>query len=304
MTLPGKPREARPVPQPLHPVKTMKTLNPEAVKVLVGTGRGLRFTESPRWRDSRFIFIDIHDSAVKAVDLEGKLETLRELPFKPNGLGIRPDGRFVLTDALHLQVLQDGADGLEPFADLSDMAVFCLSDGLVDAQGRYYVSDIGYNFWDPSAPPSRNCVINRVDPDGAIARVADGLAFPNGMVITSDGRTLIIAETDGQCLTAYDIAPDGGLSGRRVYAQLPEGVQPDGIVLDAEGAVWLANPAGSPTVLRVAEGGEVLATLDLPIHAYAVMLGGPERPPPLHQHFSLPRRGGGHDQPNGADPGA
>lgn len=255
----------------------MQSLNPASVKVLVGLGQGLRFTESPRWRDGRFIFIDIHDSAVKAVDLEGRLETLRQLPFKPNGLGIRPDGGFVLSDALHLAVLQDGKDGLEPLADLSEKAIFCLSDGIVDAQNRYYVSDIGYNFWDPQAPPSRNCVINRVEPDGAVIREADGLAFPNGIVITPDGKTLIIAETDGQRLTAFDIAPDGGLSGRRVYAQLPEGVQPDGIVLDAEGAVWVANPAGAPAVLRVAEGGKVLATLDLPVHAYAVMLGGPDR---------------------------
>jgi len=255
----------------------MTTLNPEAVKVLVGRGRGLRFTESPRWRDGRFIFIDIHDSAVKSVDLDGRLETLLQLPFKPNGLGIGPDGRFILCDALHLKVLHDRSGSLEPLADLSEAAIFCLSDGIVDAQGRYYVGDIGYNFWDPEAAPSRNCVINRVDPDGAVVRVAEGLAFPNGMVITPDGRTLIVAETDGERLTAFDIAPDGGLSGRRVFAPLPHGVSPDGIALDAEGAVWVANPAGAPAVLRVREGGEVLATLQLPVHAYAVMLGGPER---------------------------
>lgn len=97
------------------------------------------------------------------------------------------------------------------------------------------------------------------------------------MVLTPDGRTLIVAETNGSRLTAFDVTADGALSGRRVFAQLPADVQPDGICLDADGAVWVANPAGAPAVLRVREGGEILATLDLPVHAYAIMLGGPDR---------------------------
>lgn len=115
----------------------MQILDPKAAKVLVGRGRGLRFTESPRWRNGRFIFIDIHDPAVKAVDLDGRLETLLNLPFKPNGLGVGPDGRLVLSDALHLIVHRDQGGVLAPSADLSAAAVFCLSDGLVDGRGRY-----------------------------------------------------------------------------------------------------------------------------------------------------------------------
>ena len=120
-------------------------------------------------------------------------------------------------------------------------------------------------------------MIDCVEPDGRARVVADGLHFPNGMVITPDGRTLIVAECMGHRLTAFDIRADGSLANRRVYAQLPDDVNPDGIALDAEGAVWLANPEGRHAVLRVREGGEIVDRIDLNTHAYAVMLGGPER---------------------------
>lgn len=247
-------------------------------KVLVGMGQGLRFAESPRWRGDRWWFIDIHDSAIKSVGLAGDLRTEIALPFKPNGLGFMGDGSVVFSDALHLAMKRWDGAGLHDLADLSQTCVFCLSDAITDPAGRTWVSDIGYNFWNPQVPPAETCVIARVDSDGAVTRVAGDLRFPNGLVITPDGKTLIIAETNGFCLTAFDIAADGSLSGRRVYARLPEGVQPDGICLDAEGAVWLANPgAQDAAVLRVREGGEVTDRIELEAHAYAVMLGGPER---------------------------
>lgn len=248
-----------------------------APKILVGIGSGLRFTESPRWHDGRLWFLDIHDSAIKAVDLDGRLETIVALPFKPNGFGFRPDGTLLVGDALNLRLMQWDGAALHLVADLSGTAVFCLSDGVVDPQGRMYVGDIGYNFWDSQAQPVESCIIARIDPDGSVARVADGLAFPNGMVITPDGRTLIVAETNGHRLTAFDIAADGSLANRRVFAQFDQSVQPDGIALDAEGAVWLANPAGQPGVLRVREGGEIVEQITLDVHAYAVMLSGPDR---------------------------
>lgn len=251
----------------------MQTLQP---KVLVGKGNGLRFTESPRWREGRLWFIDIHDSAIKSVDMEGDLRTEIALPFKPNGLGFCRDGSVMFSDALHLQVHRWIGGKLHPVANLAGTTVFCLSDAVVDAADHIYVSDIGYNFWNPDAQPVDTCVIVRVDPGGIAIKVADGLKFPNGLVITPDGKTLIIAETDAFRLTAFDVASDGSLSGRRIYAQLPEGVRPDGICLDADGAVWVANPAGNPAVLRVREGGEVTAYGELDVHAYAVMLGGPE----------------------------
>jgi len=245
-------------------------------QTLIDLGHGLRFTESPRWREDRLWFIDIHDNAIKSVSLASDLRTELTLPFKPNGLGFLPDGSVVFSDALNLAMKRWDGKELHDLAGLGDVAVFCLSDAIADSQGRIYVGDIGYNFWNPEAAPVDTCVIARVDPDGAVTKVANGLKFPNGMVITPDGRTLIVAETEGFRLTAYDVDANGGLSNRRLFAQLPQGVQPDGICLDAEGAVWVANPAGQPAVLRVREGGEVTHRIDLNGHAYAVMLGGPD----------------------------
>ena len=127
-------------------------------------------------------------------------------------------------------------------ADISDFTKFCLSDGIVDAKGRLYVGDIGYNFLDPAAKPVETCVIVLVGPDGRASVVADKLFFPNGMVITPDGRTLIVGETLGHRLTAFDIQEDGSLSNRRVWGKLPSSVGPDGICLDAEGAVCAPVP--------------------------------------------------------------
>lgn len=246
-------------------------------EILVGHGQGLRFTESPRWRGDRLWFIDIHDSAIKSVSLAGDLRTEIALPFKPNGLGFMPDGAVVFSDALNLKMKRWDGAALHEVADLASSCVFCLSDAITDRQGRIWVSDIGYNFWNPDAAPAETCVIVRIDPDGSVTKVADNLRFPNGLVITPDGKTLIIGETNGFRLTAYDIAGNGSLSNRRVWAQLPEGVQPDGICLDGQGAVWVANPGVSgPKVLRVREGGEVVDTVDLDVHAYAVAIGGPD----------------------------
>lgn len=244
---------------------------------LVGLGQGLRFTESPRWREDRLWFIDIHGNAIRSVGLAGDLRTEIELPFKPNGLGFLPDGSVVFSDALNLKMKRWKDGALHDFADLSGTAVFCLSDAITDDQGRTWVGDIGYNFWNPEAAPAETCVIARIDPDGTVTRTAGDLRFPNGLVITSDGRTLIIGETNGFCLTAFDVGADGSLTNRRVWAQLPEGVQPDGICLDPAGAVWVSNPGeAGPKVLRVLEGGEVTDTVEMDVHAYAVAVGGSE----------------------------
>jgi sugar lactone lactonase YvrE len=246
-------------------------------KTLIDRARGLKFTESPRWRDGKLWFLDIHDQRIKTADLAGRLETVVELPFKPNGFGFRRDGSILVGDALQRQVYRWDGTTLQHIADLGGITVFCLSDGIVDAADRMYVGDIGYNFWDLALSPVDTCVIACVEPDGHTRVVADGLSFPNGMVITPDGRTLIVAECTGHRLSAFEIRADGSLANRRVFAQLPDATQPDGIALDAEGAVWLANPAGPHAVLRVREGGEILERIELDTHAYAVMLGGPER---------------------------
>jgi sugar lactone lactonase YvrE len=140
-----------------------------------------------------------------------------------------------------------------------------------------YVGDIGYNFFDPANQPVHTCVITCIEAGGNARVVANGLSFPNGMVITPDGKTLIVAETMGHRLTAFDILADGALANRRVYAELADDVSPDGIALDCEGGVWIANPEGRFAVLRVLEGGEITDAVELDTDGYAVMLGGPER---------------------------
>jgi sugar lactone lactonase YvrE len=244
---------------------------------LTSATTGLKFTESPRWYKDKLWFLDIHDNRIKTVDLSGSVATELELPFIPNAFGLTPEGGVVVGDAFQRQIYRMDGTGLKQVADISDITTFCLSDGIVDAQGRLYVGDIGYNFLDPAAQPVETCVIVIVGADGQASVVADNLAFPNGMVITPNGRTLIVAETLGNRLTAFDIREDGSLENRRVWAQLPSSVGPDGICLDSEGGVWCANPEGKDSVVRVCEGGEITDRISVDTHAYAVMLGGPER---------------------------
>jgi sugar lactone lactonase YvrE len=245
--------------------------------LLVDKGHGLKFTESPRWREGKWWFLDIHGQAIRTVDLQGQLHTVLDLPFKPNGFGFRRDGSIMVGDALGRKIHRWDGSTLTQVADISGMTVFCLSDGIVDSRDRMYVGDIGYNFFDPANQPVQTCVITCIEADGRARVVAQGLSFPNGMVITPDGKTLIVAETKGHRLTAFDIETDGSLANRRVYAQLADDVSPDGIALDAEGGVWIANPEGRHAVLRVLEGGEIAEAIELDTQAYAVMLGGPQR---------------------------
>ena len=247
------------------------------VKTLAASAAGLKVTESPRWHNGKLWFLDIHDKRIKTVDLSGSVATVLELPFLPNAFGLTPEGTVVVGDAFQRRIHRLDGAALQDVADISDLTAFCLSDGIVDAKGRLYVGDIGYDFVDPAAKPVETCVIVLVDPDGRAAVVADKLLFPNAMVITPDGRTLIVAETLGHRLTAFDIQDDGSLSNRRIWAQLPSTVSPDGICLDAQGAVWCANPEGKDSVVRVSEGGEITDRIEIDANAYAVMLGGPER---------------------------
>ena len=247
------------------------------IKTLVDSTTGLKFTESPRWHNGKLWFLDIHDKRIKTVDLSGSVATVLELPFLPNAFGLTPAGTFVVGDAFQRRIHRREGTVLKQVADISNVTQFCLSDGIVDAKGRLYVGDIGFNFLDPAAKPVETCVIVLVGPDGRASVVADRLFFPNGMVITPDGRTLIVGETLGHRLTAFDIQEDGSLRNRRVWAQLPSSVSPDGICLDAEGGVWCANPEGEDSVVRVREGGEITDRIRVATHAYAVMLGGPQR---------------------------
>jgi len=247
---------------------------PAATKILVGNNQGLKFTESPRWHDGKLWFLDIHGKAIKTVELDGTLTTVLDLPFLPNGFGIAVDGTLIFGDALARKIYRWDGKTLQATADLTQLTVFCLSDGIVDRQGRMYVGDIGYNFFDPANQPVNTCVIVKVEPDGSASVVADQLTFPNGMVITPDGKTLVVAECMAQRLTAFDIGASGNLENRRVWAELPADTHPDGICLDAEGAIWVANPEGKDNILRVLEGGEITHRVQLATDAFAVMLGG------------------------------
>jgi sugar lactone lactonase YvrE len=191
-----------------------------------------------------------------------------------------PDGSLLIVSMIDRRVLRLGADGsLGEHADLAQWAPFHCNDMVVDAAGRAYVGNFGFDIYpllagEPGEP--RPAVLIRVDPGGQVSVAAEGLEFPNGTVITPDGGTLIVAESMGQRLTAFDISADGGLSDRRVWADLkPHQIAPDGICLDASGAVWVADAAGT-TAVRVAEGGELLDTVRFSQPCFACMLGGPD----------------------------
>jgi sugar lactone lactonase YvrE len=187
-----------------------------------------------------------------------------------------PDGTLLIVSMLDRRVLRLSLEGtLEEHADLAALAPGHCNDMVVATTGRAYVGNFGFDIELWGTPSlTRSTVLIRVDPDGQTGVAAEDIEFPNGTVITPDGRTLILAETLGQRLTAFDISADGSLANRRVWADLkPFLISPDGICLDALGAVWVANPMG-PSALRVAEGGEVLDTITFSQSCFACMLGG------------------------------
>ena len=235
---------------------------------------GLTFPEAPRWRDGRLWFSDFYSHRVMSVGLDGRAQTIVQVPQRPSGLGWTPAGELLVVSMLDRRLLRFDGKRLQQVADLSALATGPCNDMVVDAAGRAYVGNFGYDRHNGEA--ERNACLARVDPDGRVLRAAEDLVFPNGTVITPDGRTLIVGETFANRLTAFDRGEDGSLANRRVFAELP-GCYPDGICLDAEGAVWVANPRGE-RVLRVLEGGRIADSVATPQRgSYACMLGGPDR---------------------------
>jgi sugar lactone lactonase YvrE len=238
---------------------------------------GLRFGEGPRWHNGVLWFSDMHDLAVKTVDLDGHIERKFEVPGQPSGLGWLPDGTLLVVSMTDRRLLRLDHDRLVVHAELGDVATFHCNDMVVDDDGRAYVGNFGFDLhhaesngdWSKLAPAT----LAMVDRAGAVSVAATDLKFPNGTVITPDGATLIVAETMGRRLTAFDKNPDGTLTNRRVWADLGDRL-PDGICLDAAGAVWVSN-ARAPECLRVAEGGQVLEVIDTGDPCFACMLGGP-----------------------------
>ena len=247
---------------------------------------GVYFGEGPRWHEDRLWFSDFFAHAVKAVDLGGHVETICEVAAQPSGLGWLPDGRLLvvsMTDRRLLRMEQDGS--LIEHADLSAVATFHCNDMVVDGAGRAYVGNFGFDLdaylhehgvEGALAEPGPPCAkLARVDPNGAVSVAAEDLKFPNGTVITPDGATMIIAETLGLRLTAFDIGSDGALSNRRVWADL--GARPpDGICLDADSHVWVADPI-EPLCFRVAPGGAIVDEVTTGQPCFACMLGGTDR---------------------------
>jgi sugar lactone lactonase YvrE len=238
---------------------------------------GIAFGESPRWHDGRLWLADWGAQEILAVDLDGNSEVVVRVDFPsfPMCIDWLPDGRLLIVsprDGLLLRREDDGS--LVTHADLGALA----GDGhpwneiVVDGRGNIYINNAGFDFPGADFAPG---TIALLTPDGTARQVAEGIAFPNGMAITPDDATLIVAESYGKKLTAFDIAPDGGLSGGRVWADLGDGV-PDGICIDAEGAVWYAD-VPNRRCSRVREGGEVLETIELDRGCFACMLGGPDR---------------------------
>jgi sugar lactone lactonase YvrE len=234
---------------------------------------GIVFGESPRWRDGRLWFSDWGAQEIVAVDPEGRSEVIVRMPSSPFCIDWLPDGRLLVVSASDGLLLRREPNGsLVTHSDLSGLSNHPWNDIVVDGRGNAYVGNIGFDFPDGEFAPG---TLALVTPDGSARQVADGVAFPNGVVVTPDNSTLILAESYGNRLTAFDIAADGGLSDRRVWADLSDGV-PDGICLDAEGAVWYGDVPNKRCV-RVREGGEVLQTIDLEGGCFACMLGGVDR---------------------------
>jgi sugar lactone lactonase YvrE len=235
---------------------------------------GLRFPEDPRWHDDKLWISDMHAGRVLTIDGDGRDDTVLTLDDEPSGLGWLPDGRLLVVSVRERKLLRRETDGrLALHADLSPVLAFHANDMVVDARGRAYVGNFGFDLNAGEKPKPTTMAL--VHPDGRVAVAAGDLSFPNGTVITPDGRTLIVGETMAGRLTAFDVDGEGALSNRRVWAQLEKAV-PDGICLDAEGAIWVASPV-SRAFLRVREGGEVLERIEVETNAYACMLGGPDR---------------------------
>jgi sugar lactone lactonase YvrE len=247
---------------------------------------GLSFTECPRWREGRLYVSDRYTRRILAIATDGAVETYAQTPGLPAGLGFLPDGRLLITSMRDGKVLRREHDGsVVEHADLSKLAPGQLNDMLVDHEGRALVGNFGFDLF--GGAPVSSTVLISVAPDGRAAVAAHDLVFPNGTVLTPDDRTLIIAETMANRLSAFTVS-DGSLTNRRTWAAFGDfpattdvtrivseaEVVPDGICLDAEGAVWVADVA-KQRLIRVAEGGTILDELKTNgLCAFACMLGG------------------------------
>jgi sugar lactone lactonase YvrE len=249
----------------------------------------LTFAECPRWHVGRIWFVDFYRHRVLSAEEDGSdLRTEAEVPAQPSGLGWLPDGRMLVVSMRDARLLRREPDGtLVTHAELGEHVGGHPNDMVVDAQGRAYVGNFGFDLM--GGAPVEAATLLRVDPDGSVTAVAQDMWFANGSVITDDG-VLIVDETFGNRISAFDIAADGTLTNRRTWAKFGDVpadrdlhtalgqlvVGPDGCCLDAEGALWIADAVGA-RLLRVREGGEVVDEIAVGTGVYACMLGGEDR---------------------------
>ncbi len=243
-----------------------------SLEVLVGAGT---FYEGPRWHEGRWWVSDFYRHTVFAITPEGAQEAVLTVDQQPSGLGWLPDGTMLVVSMKDRRLLRHTTAGaVEEVADLSGQASGHLNDMVVDQQGRAWIGNFGFDLMGGEQPSPTNLI--RVDPDGTVAVVAEEMNFPNGSVVTPDGRTLIVGESGASRYTAFTIVDDGSLIDRRVWAQMSDpAIAPDGCCLDAEGYIWAADAFGNRCV-RVAEGGAVVDEIRAPdgLGVYACMLGG------------------------------
>ena len=235
---------------------------------------GLTFPEGPRWHDDCLWFSDFYSHEVIRVDMDGNRETVATVLQQPSGLGWMPNGKLLVVSMRDQKLMRLGGEGLTEHADLSRFSRHWCNDMVVDTEGGAYVGNFGFDRH--VGEELRTTTLVRVEPNGEVRVAADGLMFPNGTVITPDGKTLVVAETLGGRLTSFDIDAAGNLSNRRIFAE-HGGMFPDGICLDEEGAVWVADPRNKE-VVRIRDSGEMVERIDLVDRgAYACMLGGSDR---------------------------
>ncbi|MEA2279623.1 MAG: hypothetical protein QOK21_230 [Solirubrobacteraceae bacterium] len=235
---------------------------------------GGSFFEAPRWHDGRWWVSDFYRRTVFAIGAGGRAEAVMEVEGMPSGLGWMPDGSLLAVSMSDHRILRRRPDGaLSVHADLSEHCGGLLNDLVVDRHGRAYAGNFGFDLI--AGEPARPTVLMRVEPGGTATVAATGLRFPNGALITPDGRTLIVAETFGGRLSAWTIAGDGSLHDHRVWARPAKPFSPDGCTLDAEGHVWVADAVGGRAA-RVAPGGPIVDEVRVPegLQVFACQLGG------------------------------
>ncbi len=246
----------------------------------------LGFPEGPRWKQNKLWFSDFRMKRVMTLNLKGQLQHIVKVNGQPSGLGWHPDGDLLIVSMVDRCLLKFNGTELEIFSDLSKLASSYCNDMVVSKEGNAYIGNFGHVLFQE---PFRSAELVLVTPDGEAKVVARDLAFPNGSVITADGRTLIVAESLAARLTAFDIIDDGTLTNRHIWAQfddlgvvadqrrLSQRITPDGICLNAKGEIWIASPNTKKQLVCAKKGGKIVHSIELERTPYACMLGGTDR---------------------------